>query len=406
MLSKALFNLNPILVKSSISKEMTVKGDIGAIYDALKRALNDEKFTELSEAWPTHMELTRGKGGLLSRSVQDCKTVLDASLTQVADHVNILLEYRFNIPASYLSNELDEEFLRVKQKITEAGAKSSVTKNKICDVCLSPIKEGENFCNNCGRSADRQKRVASVATEQPLNVVFDPNKIPFGQKVVDDVLYGGIPKNSVVLITSPACEEKDLIVTRFIETGLDQSETVVCLSADGMLKGNQKAIKNTGFYQVICNPQADLMVPEGTKNIVKVKGIEHLTELSLALTTLLNTVIPNTEDAAKPRRFVLDILSDMLLSSQSVNTRKWLRETITKFKVKNFTVLAILNPHMHSKEEVHALLDLFDGQIDVYEKEQDGITNMYMRVKRMNNTTYSSKEIVLIREDLLIQKKN
>jgi KaiC/GvpD/RAD55 family RecA-like ATPase len=145
------------------------------------------------------------------------------------------------------------------------------------------------------------------------------------------------------------------------------------------------------------------MIPPDVKNIVKVKGVENLTELSLALTSLLNN-IPFKEQSSKPRRFVFDVLSDMLLSTQSVNTRKWLRETVTKFRVKNFTIIALLNPYMHSKEEVHALLDIFDGQIDLFEKEKEDTNRIFMRVKRMNNTKYSSKEVELAREDLWIQK--
>ena len=239
-----------------------------------------------------------------------------------------------------------------------------------------------------------------------MQVSFDPNKVQFGQKTVDDALYGGIPKNSVVLITSPACEEKDIIVSRFIEAGLDQNEIVVSVSADNRGSQNSNIGKNKLFYQVICNAQADLDSTQCiAENCVKVKGVERLTELSVALTSLLNNITKNTENE-NPRRVVLDILSDTLLCNQSVNTRKWLRETITKFHQKQFTILAILNPHMHAKEETQSLLDLFDGQLDLYEKEIDGNALMFLRVKRLTNSRYSTKEIQLVREDLLIQKEN
>ena len=92
----------------------------------------------------------------------------------------------------------------------------------------------------------------------------------------------------------------------------------------------------------------------------------------------------------------------MLLSNQSVNTRKWLRETVTKLKAKGFTILALLNPHMHTKEETQALLDLFDGQISLFEKDIQGNTRIFMQVKRMNNTKYSSKDTILIKENLWV----
>ncbi len=61
---------------------------------------------------------------------------------------------------------------------------------------------------------------------------------------------------------------------------------------------------------------------------------------------------------------------------------------------------------MHAKEEVQALLDLFDGQIELYEKDIEGNTKMYMRVKRMKNSRYSTRETELIRENMWIQEKS
>jgi len=59
---------------------------------------------------------------------------------------------------------------------------------------------------------------------------------------------------------------------------------------------------------------------------------------------------------------------------------------------------------MHANEECQSLLDLFDGQIDLHEKEINGEPIMCMRVKRLSNSQYSTKECNLIREDMLLQK--
>ena len=342
---------------------------------------------------------------MFAKNFNEIKTVVNLSFNQSSDFVNILFSYTFNVPASYIDkgNDFDEEFMKIKHDLS-GQISSGAANDKLCEVCLTPIVKGEKFCKNCGRSSTRQK-TESVKEDLGIDVQFDENKIPFGQKVVDDILYGGIPKNSVVLITSPACEEKDLIVTRFIETGLDESEVVVNISTDERITDSQKISASSNFYHVSCNPQSETITNDTTNcNEIKVKGVERLTELSVALTSLLNNISKNQEHDSKQKRLVLEILSDTLLCNQSVNTRKWLRETITKFKNKNFTILAILNPYMHSKEETHALLDLFDGQMDLYEKESQGTSTMCLRIKRMSNSNYSSKEIVLQREDLLIQK--
>lgn len=400
----------------TIRKSMTVKGDIGPLFDALKRSLAEVKFSETSSKWPSYIEMARGKGGMFSKKMQEIKTVLKVSLKQAPEGVDILLEYNFNVPSSFMekdNKDIEEEFLQIKHSIADTA--SAAKTDTVCDVCLTQIKMGEKFCSNCGRSVGRLKTslpqsapAATIESGSKLDVQFDPTKMPSGYKIVDDALYGGIPKNSAVVVTSPACEERDILLTKFIETGLDQKDIVVYISTDNVVMKNLKDVQAQKFYNVICNAQADLMVsadPATAKNITKIKGVDRLTELSMALTSLLNTISADA-DETRPRRLVLSIISDMLLSSQAVNTRKWLTETITKFKVKNFTILALLNPYMHSKEEAHAIVDLFDGQIDLYEKDVGGIPKICMRVKRLSNSRYSSKEVELTREDLWIQGKS
>lgn len=392
--------------KASFTNSITMNGDIGATYDLILKKISEIGFTESSATWPSEIVFKRGKKGMLARSIEDIKTELKISLKQASGNVNIFLELTFGVGKSYLdTKDVDKIFEKIKREILSATTHGS-TQGKICDICLNPIAVGEEFCKNCGRSANRQKIETVQETKSNLNVNFDPNKVQFGQKIVDDALYGGIPKNSVVLITSPACEEKDIIISRFVETGLDQSEVVINVSTDNKISQNVNSEKNKLFYQVICNAQADNVNTQClTENCVNVRGVERLTELSVALTSLINNISKNIEES-KPKRVVIDIISDTLLSNQSVNTRKWLRETITKFKQKNCTILATLNPHMHTKEEAQSLLDLFDGQIDLYEKEINGEPKMCMRIKRLSNSQYSTKECNLIREDMVLQKEN
>jgi len=388
------------LAKTVITKSTPVKGDIGAVYDLLLSKLHKLGYEESSTVWPTEIEVKKGKGGMFAKSLKDAKTVLKATLVQASGNVNIMFEYTLSVPSSFVDkddNVIEQEFKKLRHQLS--GTLSQ--KEKLCDVCLSPINSEENYCTNCGRSADKPKDVEKAGEQQ---VIFDPNKIPFGIKSVDDSLYGGIPKNSVVLITSQTCEEKDNLITKFVETGLDESGIVVYIASDFKMDKKEQISKNPEFFEVICNAQAQVRrtSEKGDMHCIKVSGVERLNELSVAMATMLNNISRESDFEKKPKRIVIDILSDMLLSNQSVNTRKWLRETITKLKIKGFTILALLNPHMHAKEETQALLDLFDGQINIYEKDVEGNSMVFMQVKRMNNTKYSTKETILERENLWV----
>ena len=51
-----------------------------------------------------------------------------------------------------------------------------------------------------------------------------------------------------------------------------------------------------------------------------------------------------------------------------------------------------MNPEMHSHEEVHAILGLFDGEIRIYEKDTTG---RLLKVKKLIDQRYLNVEFPL-----------
>jgi hypothetical protein len=60
-----------------------------------------------------------------------------------------------------------------------------------------------------------------------------------------------------------------------------------------------------------------------------------------------------------------------------------------------------MNPHMHASEETHAVLDLFEGEIDIYEKEEHKDLTKYLRIKKMYNQRYLESELPLRKTRLM-----
>jgi hypothetical protein len=52
---------------------------------------------------------------------------------------------------------------------------------------------------------------------------------------------------------------------------------------------------------------------------------------------------------------------------------------------------------MHTPKEVHTILDLFDGEINIYEKD----SGKMLKIKRMYNQRYLESELSLIKEKIL-----
>jgi len=85
------------------------------------------------------------------------------------------------------------------------------------------------------------------------------------------------------------------------------------------------------------------------------------------------------------RERALEIVSDVLLQHHSVHTRRWLTGLIPELKSRGFTTLATMNPQMHPSEEVHAILGLFEGEINIYKKKTRKDSEKFLKIEKMLN---------------------
>ena len=202
-----------------------------------------------------------------------------------------------------------------------------------------------------------------VQSAQPAFEVV-PGRVSTGFADLDKLLFGGIPENYAVILTLPSIDERELLVKKFLEAGAKNGETVFYITAE---PNRGKALAEqypSNFYLFVCNPQADTVI-QNLPNVFKLKGVENLTEIDIALTKAFRTLNPA---ATGPRRACIEIVSDVLLQHHAVITRKWLNGLLPNLKAKGFTTLAVVNPQMHTQEEAQAILGLFEGEISLSQK--------------------------------------
>lgn len=239
-----------------------------------------------------------------------------------------------------------------------------------------------------------------AALEEPVTIdipeVVLPGRISTGYKDLDNMLFGGIPENYAVILTSPSCDEKDLLVRRFLETGAKKGQITFYLTteASGVRALTEEFQSN--FYLFVCNPQADTII-RSSPNVSKLKGVENLTDISIALSSAFRRV---DTSITGPKRACVEIISDVLLQHRAVQTRRWLTGLIPQLKAKGFTTLAVMNPQMHSPQEVHAILGLFEGEINIYEKESEKGLEKFLKIRKMYNQRYLESKMPLRKEKL------
>ena len=214
-----------------------------------------------------------------------------------------------------------------------------------------------------------------------------------GCEALDEVLLGGYPENYAVLLSSPACDERDLLLRRFLERDADSGITIY-LTRDPRCGVDLAANNGESFYIVASEDYS--RVPKGA-NIIAVPRCDDLCSLSIAVSSLLRRAEPGLRG---PRKLVIDLISDVLMCRGAVVARTWLWEIIMRAKARGFTIVGVLNPRMHPSRDVEALVELFDGHISIEERESDGGLKRLARVRKMYACGYSDRPVELDRLDL------
>ncbi|HXX86816.1 MAG TPA: winged helix-turn-helix domain-containing protein [Candidatus Acidoferrum sp.] len=226
-----------------------------------------------------------------------------------------------------------------------------------------------------------------MKVQVPKSVLSD--RVDTGFEGLNDLLFGGIPKNYAVMLAAPSCDEREMILRRFLEAGAQNGEVTILVTANPDQAKTLAERYPSSFYLFVCNPQAET-IAKNLPNVIALKGIENLNDINIALTGAFRKLDGRP---SKPRRACIEIVSDVLLQHHAVQTRKWLSGLIPELKSKEFTTLAVINPFMHSSEEVQAVVGLFDGEITIYEKESSEGPEKFLRIRKMRDQRYVEHEM-------------
>jgi KaiC/GvpD/RAD55 family RecA-like ATPase len=221
----------------------------------------------------------------------------------------------------------------------------------------------------------------------------DEKNISTGYQELDAVLEGGLPVGYAVLILSPSCDEKDLLLRRIIESGLKTGRKVFFVSRD-LSKVQDLAAQNpNGFFAF--SPQVDKTAAPQS-NIMSIASVQNLSDINIALGKAIESLAKGEAN----KIMVLDILNDVLLENKALTTRKWLADSILKRKAEGFTILGILNPEVASKQDSQTIIEIFDGIIEIYEKELRERARRFLIVKKMFGRRYAETELMLDKNKL------
>ena len=216
--------------------------------------------------------------------------------------------------------------------------------------------------------------------EKEIGATTARTRVSSGYSRLDQALQGGFLAGTAIVLNAPASDEAPLLAGGFLTASKEQS-LLICRTVSSAETITQKMGEKVSV--LVCSDKP----VSPARNIIPGKGIENLTDVNLQIGEVITS--------AQPRRLVIDILSDILLRHKALQTRKWLTELLERLRSKGITTLAVLNPYMHSAEDVQAIVDLFDGNIEMFEKQSEGGTRVYLRIKWMHGIETAEKELPL-----------
>jgi KaiC/GvpD/RAD55 family RecA-like ATPase len=230
-----------------------------------------------------------------------------------------------------------------------------------------------------------EKQAREAAGESPRAVV------PTGVPPLDYLLNGGLPTGTANLLTSPACDERDLILRRVIETGINSGEQCVYLGKDAAKVEDLVASAPLRLKVLIMRADGR----SADQSNVKVTGVD-LSTINIDLMALLQST-----PAEGSKRLCIDLLDDLLLLHKSTLTRRWLTQLLPRVKGLGCTVLATLNSQMHSSADLQAMIELFEGHVQLNEKAIDDKSRMVLRVQKMFRWKFVDTEAILDRNKIM-----
>jgi len=226
-----------------------------------------------------------------------------------------------------------------------------------------------------------------------LKLMPAAQNISTGYAELDALLAGGLPVGFAILIVSPPCDERDLLFRKIIESGLSMGSSVFFMSRDLGKTQDYASRYEKNFY--VFSPQADKITPPSA-NVFKIQSVQNLSDVNISFAKAVET-LPKTSPG---RLIIIDLLSDVLLEHKALMTRKWLDDFIGKRKAEGFTILGVLNPMISSKQDTQTIMDLFDGIIEIYERELRERARRFLIVKKMYGRRYVETELMLDKDKL------
>lgn len=219
--------------------------------------------------------------------------------------------------------------------------------------------------------------------ETKLMIDEEIEKVQTGIIRLDDLLLGGLPQNSNVLITGPPFIGKNVLLNLFILQGLRSNTPTIYVTTNKSASEIKKELKliipnfeeyeKKGLMFFIDAYSKRLGLKGNGFNVEYTELHKDINELELAFNRLPESFSKNH----KQLRIVVNSISSLIAQSSSSKTFNLIQLLCEKSRQFGASSLFNIDPRMHQESEIGMFKHLMDG---VIEFEENNMKNM-LRVR-------------------------
>ncbi len=203
-----------------------------------------------------------------------------------------------------------------------------------------------------------------------------------GIQKLDDMLEGGLPKGSTILLVGPPGSGKTVFCQQFLAEGLKNDQGSLFIALDNPPEEIKENAKGFGWNfedkdNFIIMDVYSWKLGEELSGKYTVQGPSDLNQLNMTLSDALKEL----EDVQK--RVVMDSASSLTFFTDINSTVRFLQVVSAKTKASGGVFLLTVEKGVHDEKDLSTLNYVADGVIEM--KKEDG--DRYISIPRMSKTT-------------------
>mgnify|MGYP001277066760 CR=1 FL=1 len=207
------------------------------------------------------------------------------------------------------------------------------------------------------------------------------NKEKTGVKFLDELLQGGVPAKSIILVEGTSGIGQSVLVYHFLSQGVKEQDKSVYVFSGHLLDEVLDEFESYGMEV----KKSDIGWIDASNSNEDPSVIQcDLSEL-FTVSSAIKKKLAEKKSKSQQVRLAIDIVSPALMSNNSSEVYKFLSSLISELKKNNVTAMLVIEDAMHDPHVVASIEQLCDGVIEMKAIEKDLEIETVLKIKKMRN---------------------